>query len=95
MGFHIFRRRSGDVLTISPFRLGERSNIRVGVAMVTSAPEALALHEDVVKEAWRTAIKGREAAAYLRDLIVRSETNQRPAGSRAVASIRHLQRHAW
>ena len=41
IGFHIFRRRPGDVLTISPFRLGERPNVRVGVAMVTSAPEAL------------------------------------------------------
>ena len=68
-GFQIFRRRSGDTLTISPFRLGEQPNIRVGIAMATSAPEALALHENVVKEVWRTAIKGREAAAYLRQLI--------------------------
>lgn len=72
-GFQIFRRRAGDTLMISPFRLGEQPNIRVGVAMATSSPEALALHENVVKEAWRTAIKGREAAAYLRTLIEGSE----------------------
>jgi hypothetical protein len=30
-------------LALSPFRLGEEPNIRVGVAMITSAPEALAL----------------------------------------------------
>jgi len=89
IGFHIFRRRSGDVLTISPFRLGERPNIRVGVAMVTSAPEALSLHEDVVKEAWRTAIKGREAGAYLRELLAKSHESGRRSGSRpAVAAAR-------
>jgi transcriptional regulator with XRE-family HTH domain len=89
IGFHIFRRRSGDVLTISPFRLGERPNIRVGVAMVTSAPEALSLHEEVVKEAWRTAIKGREAGAYLRELLAKSQESGRKSGSRpAVAGAR-------
>jgi transcriptional regulator with XRE-family HTH domain len=89
IGFHIFRRRSGDVLTISPFRLGERPNIRVGVAMVTSAPEALSLHEDVVKEAWRTAIKGREAGAALRELLAKSQESGRRSGSRpAVAAAR-------
>lgn len=88
MGFHIFRRRSGDVLTISPFRLGERPNIRVGVALATSAPEALSLHEDVVKEAWRTAIKGREAAAYLRELLAKADANQRSPGTRSLAGAR-------
>lgn len=75
-GFQIFRRHSGDTLVISPFRLGEQPNIRVGAAMATSAPEAVALQENVVKEAWRTAIKGREAAQCHRSLI--SDT-QRPA----------------
>ena len=89
IGFHIFRRRTGDVLTISPFRLGERPNIRVGVALVTSAPEALSLHEDVVSEAWRTAIKGREAGAYLRELLAKSQENGRRSPSRpAVAAAR-------
>lgn len=78
-GFQIFRRRAGDILVISPFRLGEQTNIRVGVAMATSAPEALALHEDVVKEAWRTAIKGREAATYLRELVAASWSPGRPS----------------
>jgi transcriptional regulator with XRE-family HTH domain len=73
-GFQIFRRRSGDTLMISPFRLGEQPNIRIGVAMATSAPEALATHDDVVKEVWRTAIKGQVAARYLRDLVTSSQT---------------------
>ena len=77
-GFQIFRQADRSTLTISPFRLGEHPNIRVGVAMLTSAPEALKLHEKIVKEAWRTALKGEEAAAYLRGLLA-SEAVQLPA----------------
>ncbi len=77
-GFQIFRQADRSTLTISPFRLGEHPNIRVGVAMLTSAPEALKLHEKIVKEAWRTALKGDEAADYLRGLLA-SEAVQLPA----------------
>ncbi len=88
-GFQIFRRRSGDTLMISPFRLGEQPNIRVGVAMATSAPEALATHDDVVKEAWRTAIKGQAAARYLRDLVTSSQTgSHKPSRDRAMSDTR-------
>ena len=39
--------------------------------MITSAPEALSLHEAAVEDMWRRALKGPEAAAFLRDLIDR------------------------
>ena len=68
-GFMLFRQGDRSTLAITPFRLGENPNIRVGVAMVTSAPEAVALHQKVVQEAWRTAIKGVAAAAYLTKLL--------------------------
>jgi transcriptional regulator with XRE-family HTH domain len=68
-GFQIFRHANRKTLTISPFRLGEHPNVRVGVAMITSAPEAVALHEKTVKEMWRSALKGSAAAKYLRDLL--------------------------
>ncbi len=71
-GFQIFRQLDKKSLTISPFRLGEQPNIRVGVAMITSAPEALVLHERVVNEMWRTALKGPAAAKYLRELIAKT-----------------------
>ena len=48
--FQIFRQPDRHILALSPFRLGEQPNIRVGVAMITSAPEALALHEKMAKE---------------------------------------------
>ena len=69
MGFQIFRQPDRKILSISPFRLGEHPNVRVGVAMITSAPEALALHEKSVNEMWSTALKGAAASAYLRNLL--------------------------
>ena len=68
-GFMVFRQDDRSTLSISPFRLGENTNIRVGVAMVTSAPEAVTLHNKVIEEAWRTAIKGQAAADYLHRLL--------------------------
>ena len=68
-GFQIFRSGDRKTLSISPFRLGEQPNIRLGVAMITENHEAVSLHEAVVDEMWRTALKGREAAAYLRNMI--------------------------
>jgi transcriptional regulator with XRE-family HTH domain len=67
--FQIFRQPDRQVLALSPFRLGEEPNIRVGVAMITSAPEALALHEKMAKELWQRALKGPAAVAFMRDLI--------------------------
>lgn len=68
-GFQIFRLADRHVLTLSPFRLGENPNVRVGVAMITSAREALMLHERAVNEMWESALKGQAASAYLRSLL--------------------------
>ena len=68
-GFQIFRQADRQVLSISPFRLGEHPNVRVGVAMVTSAPEALTLHHGTAAEMWKRARKGAAAAKKLRDLL--------------------------
>ena len=56
--FQMFRQPDRQVLALSPFRLGEQPNIRVGVAMITSpGAEALALHEKMARELAR-ALKG-------------------------------------
>ena len=68
-GFQIFRQPDREVLTVSPFRLGEHPNVRVGVAMVTSAAEALTLHQKVAEEIWRFAYKGTAAVKHLRRLL--------------------------
>jgi transcriptional regulator with XRE-family HTH domain len=67
--FQIFRQPDRQVLALSPFRLGEEPNIRVGVAMITSAPEALALHEKMAKDLWRRALKGAAAVGLMREMI--------------------------
>jgi transcriptional regulator with XRE-family HTH domain len=70
--FHIYRQPDRSVLVLSPFRLGEQPNIHVGVAMITSAPEAVSLHQNLVEEVWRRALKGNAAAAYLATLLKNS-----------------------
>jgi len=70
-GFQIFRQADRQVLSISPFRLGEHPNVRTGMAMITSAPEALALHHKTVQELWRRALKGPAAARFLRGLLAK------------------------
>ena len=41
--------------------------------MITSAPEALSLHQKATEDMWRRALKGAAAAAYLRELVARRE----------------------
>jgi transcriptional regulator with XRE-family HTH domain len=67
--FQIFRQPDRQILALSPFRLGEEPNIRVGVAMITSAPEALALHQKMAQDLWRRALKGAAAVRLMRDMM--------------------------
>jgi len=67
--FQLFREPDRKILALSPFRLGEQPNIRVGVAMITSAPEALALHEKMAQELWGRALKGAAAGRLMRGLL--------------------------
>lgn len=69
VGFQIFGQPDRKVLTISPFRLGSQPNVRVGVAMVTSAPEPLELHQKMVESLWRSAHKGPDGARLLREMV--------------------------
>lgn len=67
--FQIFRQPDRKVLALSPFRLGEQPNVLGGIAMITSAPEALSLHERTVQEMWQRALKGPAAARFMRGLF--------------------------
>lgn len=68
-GFQIFRQPDRKILVLSPFRLGSEPNVRVGVAMITSAPDALAFHEKAIEEMWGRALKGQAAADLVRRLL--------------------------
>jgi transcriptional regulator with XRE-family HTH domain len=65
-GFQLFRQPDRKILVLSPFRLGGEPNVRVGVAMITSAPDALAFHEAAIDEMWGRALKGQAAANLVR-----------------------------
>ncbi len=67
--FQIFRQPDRKILALSPYRLGEQPNVLGGIAMITSAPEALNLHERTVEDLWRRALKGPAGAEHLRGLI--------------------------
>jgi hypothetical protein len=69
--FQIMRQNGRATLTISPFRLGQQPNIRIGVGLVTTAPEALALHDGIVRRLWDTSLRGTEAASHIDGLIAR------------------------
>jgi len=71
--FQIFRQPDRRILALSPFRLGEEPNIRVGVAMITSAPEALALHEKMARDLWSSALKGPDAVRFMRGMMEKLE----------------------
>jgi hypothetical protein len=54
---------------LKTFRFGEEPNTRVGMAMITSAPEALALHEKMARELWSSALKGPAAVQFMRAMM--------------------------
>lgn len=72
LGFQIVRQPDRKLLVMSPFRLGGEPNVRVGVAMITSAGDGIALHEQAVDDMWKRALKGQDAADCLRRLMARS-----------------------
>ena len=69
--FQIFRQPDRQILALSPFRLGEEPNVRVGMAMITSAPEALALHEKMARDLWASALKGPAAVRFMRAMMAK------------------------
>ena len=68
-GFTILRGRDRATLAVNPFRADTGPASHTGVAMVTSAAEAIAAHQRVAEAMWRDAVRGRAAAAQVRELI--------------------------
>jgi len=68
--FEICRMRDGTALVaVSPFRLGELPNVRLGVASVTGAEEAVDLYQRLAEQMWQRASKGESGAALLRKCL--------------------------
>jgi len=67
--FKILRTRDRAWLAINPFRPDSTPGLSTGVAMITSADEAISAHQRVAEGLWREALKGAAAAARLRELL--------------------------
>ncbi|MGH6726336.1 MAG: helix-turn-helix domain-containing protein [Pseudolabrys sp.] len=67
--FQVFEQGESTFVTLSPYRLGDHPNISAGIAMVTSAPEAVNMFKEIIVGQWERAHKG-EAGAKIIDAIL-------------------------
>ncbi len=70
--FEILRARDRASLAVNPFPPDTAPNAQPGVAMVTSADDAVGAHQRVAEANWRDVLKGAAAAARLRELIAKA-----------------------
>jgi len=68
-GFSMARNRSETALTVSPFRFGGQPNFATGIAMLTTAQDAVRLHDEMAEALWKQALKGEAAARLLRRAV--------------------------
>ncbi len=74
--FKLLRNRERAVLAINPFRLAAHPGQATGVALVTAAEDAIAMHQRVAEQQWRDAQKGPAAARAVRALIAEARVPQ-------------------
>jgi transcriptional regulator with XRE-family HTH domain len=82
--FHVFEKCNGSAVSLSPYRLGDHPNITSGIAMITSAPEAVRLFKDTIIRLWEVAHKGESGARILRSILNRVDDDSE-LSSRSVA----------
>ncbi len=70
--FEILRARDRASLAVNPFPPDTAPNAQPGVAMVTSADDAVGAHQRVAEANWRDVLKGAAAAMKLRELITKA-----------------------
>ncbi len=68
--FQLFRRSHSTEVGVSPYRLGSFANLRIGVATISAAPEAIDLYGDVMDRLWRRSVKGEDAARIIERRIL-------------------------
>jgi transcriptional regulator with XRE-family HTH domain len=67
--FTLLRARGRATLVINPFQPDTHPAGQTGVAMVTSADDAVSAHQRVAEASWRDALKGAAGAARLREIL--------------------------
>jgi len=70
--FQVFEKSDSTFVTMSPYRLGDHPNISAGIAMVTSAPEAVNMFKDIIVDQWERAHKGDAGAQILEAILART-----------------------
>jgi transcriptional regulator with XRE-family HTH domain len=68
--FMLLRTRERASLAINPFPTDATPNAQSGVAMITSAEDAVMTHQRIAEATWRDAIKGQAAAKQMRALLL-------------------------
>ncbi|PCJ90152.1 MAG: transcriptional regulator [Hyphomicrobiales bacterium] len=61
----IFKQANRTSVGVSPFRLGAFANIRLGVATISSSPEAIELYKSMTNQLWMRSLKGEAAADFI------------------------------
>ncbi|MGV8831936.1 MAG: helix-turn-helix domain-containing protein [Devosia sp.] len=67
--FQVYERASMSSVSLSPYRLGDQPNVTSGIALVTSAPDAVRHFERTLQTQWETAYKGSDGAHILRRML--------------------------
>lgn len=70
--FQVFEKTNSTFVTMSPYRLGDHPNISAGIAMVTSAPEAVRLFKEVIENQWDRAQKGESGARMIESVLAQT-----------------------
>ena len=70
--FEVVTRPDATWLVVSPFALGVRPNITLGVGVVTRTPEAVSSHRGVTDRLWSEGIGGEAAHARILDILTRA-----------------------
>lgn len=73
--FQVFKRADKAQVAVSPFRLGSFANIRVGVATITAAAEAVQLYGSMTDQLWRRSLKGDQAADFIEKTILHRQAS--------------------
>lgn len=69
--FQVFEAGDSAAVTLSPYRLGDHPNISSGIALATSAPEAVRLFKATINGQWEMAHKGEAGARILASVLAR------------------------
>lgn len=69
--FQLFKKANRTSVAVSPFRLGAFANVRLGVATISAAADAVELYASMTDQLWRRSLKGDQAADFIESNILR------------------------